>query len=83
MGGDEFAVLLPNASLRVAIKVADRLLNDVRENELMSKYGVTLSIGVCQYSFKETQRDFAKRIDGLMYEAKKRGKNQMVYKEEV
>lgn len=82
-GGEEFVVLLPNTNQEGAVDVAQRIVKHVDALALphsRSKAAshVTLSIGIAQmipephHSLKE----FIKKADEALYEAKERGRHQ-------
>lgn len=52
-GGDEFAVLFPNARIRRLVDVAVRLNDEIRNNRFLQSYGrearVTVSIGIAEF----------------------------------
>ena len=78
MGGEEFMVLLPGASLGEAVMVAERLRGAV-ESAPVSGVPVTMSFGVA--SAGGGSFDFAKTFavaDEALYEAKQNGRNQVV-----
>ena len=76
IGGDEFAVLLPESdSTEMESPITD-LLNDMREAMQKEGWPVTVSCGVV--TFKEppsNAEDAIKAADQLMYEVKASGKN--------
>lgn len=80
-GGDEFAVLLPQASADQGTEIVHRILSSFDEKS----YGdTTLSIGVvaCKrdinLSSKEDERRIKELVDKAMYDAKNSGKNCVV-----
>jgi diguanylate cyclase (GGDEF)-like protein len=81
MGGEEFAVLLPGASLERAIMVAE----DIRQNisDLPYTKGekvvpLSVSIGVSEYGFDGRDLEALYAIaDGHLYKAKAGGRNQV------
>jgi diguanylate cyclase (GGDEF)-like protein len=81
MGGDEFAVLLPEAGEDEAVKTVKRL-HKLLTTELRGKgWPITLSIGVltCTTAPSEINR-LMKEVDALMYEVKRSGKNHVRHK---
>ena len=73
-GGDEFAIILPLATLEDARQIVLR----IRENfsSLGIRGSVTLSIGLSQYfSGAETAEQFFDRVDSLLYNVKMQGGN--------
>ena len=77
-GGEEFAVLLPVASLEEARAVAERLRktfeSDVVEFE-GAAIAVTISVGLAMMASDETLDDALKRADAALYRAKNGGRN--------
>lgn len=79
LGGEEFAVVMSNADLRVAGDVAERLrtrLADLRP--LDTSYRVSASFGVAQRRPEEDADALLGRTDDLLYRAKSGGRNQVV-----
>ncbi len=82
-GGEEFSILLENASNSKAIEIAERIRKIVAENEFEISYdrktNVTVSIGICSYP--ETVKDITQiieRADAALYKAKRSGRNLVV-----
>ena len=77
-GGEEFALLLPQASVKKAVQVAELALNAVRETVVKSPKSdlkFTVSIGVSQLLKDESVEDWLKRTDIALYESKHNGRN--------
>jgi diguanylate cyclase (GGDEF)-like protein len=80
MGGDEFAILLPETGPELAEAITRKIQKI--NLELMQKNGwpVTFSIGVVTFiSPPSTVDEILKRSDNLMYSAKNNGKNTIKY----
>jgi diguanylate cyclase (GGDEF)-like protein len=85
-GGEEFALVLPGASTRQSIKIAERLRETIRcnpvsfENESVT---ITASFGVAvfRYSDECSARGFVDRADRLLYEAKNSGRDRICAEE--
>lgn len=85
-GGEEFLILLPYTKLDEAQNVAERLREAVEKHTvLVSKsnndkipLNVTISLGVSEYNFENSEKDFVKCADDALYEAKKTGRNKVV-----
>jgi diguanylate cyclase (GGDEF)-like protein/PAS domain S-box-containing protein len=82
MGGEEFAVLLPQADLERAHQLADRMRQAVQRMKIETPKGpisITVSIGVAQLSGPETRFDETLiRADKALYVAKQTGRNKVV-----
>jgi diguanylate cyclase (GGDEF)-like protein len=82
LGGEEFAVLLPDANQQTAMEVAARLLTALdRPPHLAAStlpVGYTVSIGVATLAPGETLADLMARADAALYAAKADGRNRVV-----
>jgi diguanylate cyclase (GGDEF)-like protein len=76
---------LPNTSAKQAIKMAERVRLAVeRENCQIQDHTIntTVSIGVATYSEDRSElKTILKQADDSMYEAKKQGRNRVVFLE--
>jgi len=84
-GGEEFAVVLPDADRSVAAMVAGRIRERVATHMFISKQGrpldfsLTISIGVAAYPQDGmTQVDLILAADRALYAAKRTGRNKVV-----
>jgi diguanylate cyclase (GGDEF)-like protein len=80
MGGDEFAILLPETDAEavktVILNIQAKLAIKMKE----SKWSITLSIGVVTFIKSPQSADLVLEIaDKIMYEVKNKGKNNAVY----
>lgn len=82
LGGEEFAVLMPETDLQGALAAAERLrlaLNSYTFEINESRFQVTASIGVTEYiAENETIERCFKRADQALYCAKESGRNRVV-----
>ncbi|HEY9135187.1 MAG TPA: GGDEF domain-containing protein [Pseudomonadales bacterium] len=82
-GGEEFAILLPNTSLNVAEKIAERIRESLAETQMEidgNNVKVTASLGVASYPDLDIKsvNDLLKKADEALYVAKKSGRNKVV-----
>lgn len=76
LGGDEFAILLLNIDFDKAKEILYLLQDKVRIEMAKRKLNVTLSIGAIVFSVPpSTIGPMLKSVDGVMYEVKNKGKN--------
>ena len=76
LGGDEFAVLFPMLDKLPAQQVLEKLHGELLAAMQDKAWPVTFSIGVVTFAtVMDSSRDMIKRVDDLMYEVKKSGKN--------
>lgn len=82
-GGEEFIVLFPETEPEEALIVAERIRQSFEQTLFSPKDGIsismTISIGGGSYRQGEDLTSFVKRIDGAMYEAKRLGKNRVLF----
>lgn len=87
LGGEEFALLLPNTEQDGAIEVALRILEVVRQQSIDSGNGqirYNVSIGAALLSEQETSYEsLLKRADEALYRAKENGRNQVVAEQTI
>ena len=82
LGGEEFAVLLPETALSEAAEVAERLRERVAEQEIVLETGMplhfTVSIGVACLQQKNSNIDMLLNLaDEALYKAKEGGRNRV------
>jgi diguanylate cyclase (GGDEF)-like protein/PAS domain S-box-containing protein len=73
LGGEEFAILMPHASIAQAGTVAERLRNACATAE--GEIPVTVSVGVAAASAASTAASLLKDADVALYRAKAEGRN--------
>ena len=84
MGGEEFAILMPETAGHIACIAAERIRLEVASAPIVVKNGdaevnVTISMGVAELSGEdETLRELLARADTSLYEAKRNGRNKVV-----
>ncbi len=82
-GGDEFVILLPFASAAKAVKISNRLRDKVIKDRILSRYGVTVCIGIANFGKGDTANKFFNKADFALLCAKKQGKNLSVSYEDI
>jgi diguanylate cyclase (GGDEF)-like protein len=81
LGGEEFAVLLPNTDAEGAQGVAERIQHDLRELAVPvgdTTVGATASFGISSFPDLAALGDLLNDADRSLYEAKRAGKNRIV-----
>ncbi|MGE5628612.1 MAG: GGDEF domain-containing protein, partial [Solirubrobacterales bacterium] len=83
IGGEEFAVLLPNTDLEGAKEVAEKLRCKLEKysHPLAGKF--TASFGVGERSKGESFNLWYKEVDQALYQAKREGRNRVVNSTEI
>lgn len=77
VGGEEFIVLLPDTSLRGALRGAERVRRAVVRRPFDGLHQVTVSIGIAEYRPGETVSSLIGRADQALYGAKHAGRNRV------
>ncbi len=77
-GGDEFVVLLPDTQAELAAAIAERILAQLPFMPLADVVAVTASFGVTQWQPGERYTALFERADNALYQAKQRGRHQVV-----
>ena len=81
MGGEEFAVILPETDLEAARDAAERLRAHLAERPVVAEHAVipcTVSIGVAQLNAKDASVDaLLNRADKALYVAKQNGRDRV------
>jgi diguanylate cyclase (GGDEF)-like protein len=81
LGGEEFAILLPETGLDGASAVADRLRRSLAELSIPLGEGeevaVTASFGVAELGERQSVDGLLRAADGALYRAKEQGKNRV------
>ncbi len=78
IGGEEFAIVLPNTSIEHCVVRAEQALSRVRNEVFIQgdlKIQFTVSMGVAQLLEKEGPSEWLKRADLALYQSKNTGRN--------
>lgn len=78
LGGEEFLILLFNTNLGQASLVAESLRSDIESSSFLPDITVTASAGVAELMKGEHWREWMKRSDDKLYQAKKEGRNRVI-----
>lgn len=79
-GGEEFGVVAPRTSSAGAVALAERMVAGIREESFLDEdreLEVTCSAGVAEWDGEDAET-FIHRADEALYEAKRRGRDQVV-----
>ncbi len=81
-GGEEFSIILPLTNIEKAVQVAERLRQNFAAHHFRTDSGeetsATISIGVAELSNGGDEKTLFERADRFLYQAKNRGRNQVV-----
>ncbi|MBF0354030.1 MAG: diguanylate cyclase [Alphaproteobacteria bacterium] len=82
LGGEEFAILLPETEIKGALTLAERLRENIAQAQVQSGIDTirfTTSIGVSQlYPGEQSVEALLSRADDALYEAKNSGRNKVM-----
>lgn len=82
LGGEEFAVLMPDTAIEVALRVAERIRGCI-ENDLFTyavdqqPIRVTASIGIAERVGGDNPESLMRRADSALYQSKDLGRNRV------
>jgi diguanylate cyclase len=82
IGGEEFAILLPDTTLEGAVALAEQVRNAIAKGEIREPDGepidrLTVSIGVAVGCTADTLEALTRRADAGLYRAKNQGRNRV------
>ncbi len=80
LGGEEFAVLLPETDKEDMLQIAERLLQHIRQTEIQVDghvLSITSSIGVITINKDFQMKEMLERADAALYRAKENGRDQI------
>jgi diguanylate cyclase (GGDEF)-like protein len=81
-GGEEFTIILPGGQNSTAVEIYERINAELEAHRLgfegQDAGRITMSIGVAEHLSGEATENLVRRADLALYEAKNRGRNQIV-----
>ncbi|MDD2734883.1 MAG: GGDEF domain-containing protein [Desulfuromonadaceae bacterium] len=80
IGGEEFAIVLPETKIQEAVKAAERVRGNLENTIVLhegNEFFITASIGVSAYRVGDTRESMLNRADQAMYNAKEIGRNRI------
>lgn len=81
MGGEEFVILLPGATLKSALLVAERIRKKFAERRFFSDdqlFGSSVSVGISKVGEQRVLNDLIVQADAALYVAKRSGRNRVI-----
>lgn len=78
LGGEEFAIILPEVDEQDALDLCERIRTKVEEVGFTRKIPITISIGIALLEGYDDHHALYQKSDEAMYQAKRSGKNQVV-----
>ena len=82
-GGEEFAIILPAASKKDTLLIAERIRANIEQQQFIAETGhpsqkITMSLGIASFPQNgHTKADLIRAADEALYEAKRSGKNRV------
>lgn len=76
-GGEEFMVISAETTLEEMQHLAERVRDAIEKHQGFDNIRVTARFGIGQYRHEESQKQFLKRVDDALYQAKDGGRNQV------
>jgi diguanylate cyclase (GGDEF)-like protein len=79
VGGEEFAIVVPETDLEAAMQLAEKIRLKVEESIFTKDLKVTISLGLSPYLDKDDNNTIYKRADNALYKAKGNGRNRVEF----
>ncbi|HBF33513.1 TPA: hypothetical protein DDW35_03000 [Candidatus Sumerlaeota bacterium] len=78
-GGEEFLIIMPEASLEITAMRAEQIRQSIRQKTLLPQQAITLSLGVAMYpNDGQSTDELQAAADAALYEAKRTGRDRVV-----
>jgi len=78
IGGDEFALLLPETTAESALPIAERWAAEFRAAPVGVAAHLTMSAGICDLTHAKDSKELLQLADGALYWAKNQGRDTVV-----
>lgn len=78
-GGEEFLIVLPNTNLNISKVIAERLRKRIEDHQFENIKNITISLGVVEVKEDESENEVLKRVDNLLYNSKRTGRNKVSF----
>ena len=82
-GGEEFTIILPITTKEESAVIAERIREELKKENFSpvpdKNVNLTVSMGLAQYKKNEDMKAFVNRVDHLMYQSKKNGKDRICF----
>ncbi|MCS4305971.1 diguanylate cyclase (GGDEF)-like protein [Rheinheimera pacifica] len=79
-GGEEFAILLPNTTVKVAQDICERMRQAIMQIDcavFAAKLRITVSMGIAEFAGEAHYDKLLSRSDSALYKAKQNGRNRV------
>lgn len=89
LGGEEFAVILPQTTLERAMRLTDQIRSRLEAQEWLNAQSgqlfnkITASFGIVRLGEQDDSESLVKRADTMLYEAKRAGRNCIIIEEKA
>ncbi len=83
-GGEEFAIILPDTTLRQGVGFANRLRviienSPAKASDALLELEASFGVDVYQQGDQLTEKEFVKKVDSFLYLAKQKGRNRVCH----